>query len=166
MWSPFGCRYTDGVCEHCAGCMHQKLHAYIPEDIWLNVFLSTFVVSSVTQKILSAKHLIKTSSKEYVIPQEALKYIEKSGDALLFNKNAAKAIKGKKVFLRLEQTSFLGPLNDLSRETLPRGAAFSSVQRIGLTDESGHMYDVVELSDGTTMLYFSEYMMYYMHKQF
>lgn len=166
MWSPFGCRYTDGVCEHCAGCMHQKLHAYIPEDIWLGVFLATFVVSSVTQKILSAKHLIKTSSKEFVLPELATKYIEKSGDALLFNKNAARSIKANKIYLRLEQSAFLGPLNDLSRDILPRGVSFSNTERIGLVNEAGHVFDVIELSDGATMLYLSEYAIHYLHKIF
>ena len=166
MWSPFGCRYTDGVCEHCAGCMHQKLHAYIPENIWLGVFMSTFVVSPVTQLILSAKHLIKTSSKEYILPELSQKYIDKSGDALLFNKIVGKSIKNKKLWLRLEQNSFLGPLNDLSRDTLPRGAAFTKIDRLGLVDEKGTVLDVIELSDKITMLYLSEYAIYYLHTQF
>lgn len=164
MWSPFGCRHTDGVCEHCAGYMHQKLHAYIPEDIWLGVFLSTFVVSPVTQKILSTKHLIKTSSKEYVIPEMSRKYMDKSGDALLFNKNVARAIKNQKLMIRMEQNAFLGPLADVTRKILPMGNAFSSIPRIALVDINGHVYDVIELSDGSTLLYLSGYAMHYLRQ--
>ena len=166
MWSPFGCRHTDGVCEHCAGCMHQKLHAYIPENIWLGVFLSTFVVSPVTQLILSAKHLIKTSSKEYIVPELSQKFIDKSGDALILNRNFGRMIKSKRLWMRLEQTSFLGPLNDLNRDVLPRGAAFTKIERFGVVDEKGNVLDVIELSDKTTLLYLSEYMIYYLHKHF
>lgn len=164
MWSPFGCRHTDGVCEHCAGYMHQKLHAYIPEDIWLGVFLSTFVVSPVTQKILSTKHLIKTSSKEYVVPEMSRKYMDKSGDALLFNKNVARAIKNQKLMIRMEQNAFLGPLADVTRKILPMGNAFSSIPRIALVDINGHVYDVIELSDGSTLLYLSGYAMHYLRQ--
>lgn len=164
MWSPFGCRYTDGVCEHCAGYMHQKLHAYIPEDIWLGVFLSTFVVSPVTQKILSTKHLIKTSSKEYVIPEMSRKFVEKQGDAILFTKSAANAIKNKKLMVRMEQSAFLGPLADVTRKVLPMGNAFSSIPRIALVDAAGHVYEVIELSDQTTLLYMSGYAMHYLRQ--
>ena len=166
MWSPFGCRYTDGVCEHCAGCMHQKLHAYIPENIWLGVYLTTFVVSSVTQKILSAKHLIKTSSKEFNLTADTLKFIEKSGDALLWTKAAAKGIKAKNVWLRLEQEAFLGPLGDLTRKVLPPGVAFSKIPRIALVDKDGHVLHLIELTDGTTYPYLSGYGMYYLSKNF
>lgn len=166
MWSPFGCKYTDGVCEHCAGCMHQKLHAYIPDNIWLGVYLTTFVVSSVTQKILSAKHLIKTSSKEFILPADTQKFIDKSGDALLWTKAAAKGIKGKNLFLRLEQSSFLGPLGDLSRKVLPSGQTFTKIARMALVDVNGHVLQLIELTDGTTYPYLSGYGMYYFSKHF
>jgi len=164
MWSPFGCRYTDGVCEHCAGCMHQKLHAYIPDGIWIGVFLTTLVVSAVTQKILSAKHLIKTSSKEFILPQPTMKFMEKNGDALLWTKPAIQAIKHKKLMVRLEQGSFLGPLGDLTRKVLPTGVTFSKLERAALVDENGHVLDVFELTDGTTYPYLSGYTMYYLSK--
>ena len=162
MWSPFGCRYTDGVCEHCAGCMHQKLHAYIPEGVWLGVFLTTIVVSSVTQKILSAKHLIKTSSKEFILPSETQKYIVKNGDALMWSSEVAKRLRGKKIYVRFEQSSFLGPLGDLTRKVLPKGVTFSKIPRIALTDEGGHVFEIIELTDETTFPYLSGYAMYYM----
>lgn len=166
MWSPFGCRYTDGVCEHCAGCMHQKLHAYIPEDVWLGVFLTTLVVSSVTQKILSAKHLIKTSSKEFILPSETQKYIVKNGDALLWSPEATKRMRGRKIYVRFEQSSFLGPLGDLTRKVLPKGATFSKIPRVALTDEGGHVFEIIELTDGTTFPYLSGYAMYYMSQNY
>ena len=166
MWSPFGCRYTDGVCEHCAGCMHQKLHAYIPENIWLGVFMTTFVVSSVTQKILSAKHLIKTSSKEFLLPEDTLRFIEKNGDALMWTKTAAKGIQNKNVWLRFTQDAFLGPLGDLTRKTLPPGSAFSKIPHISLVDKDGHVLHFIELTDGTTYPYLSGYGMYFMSKNF
>lgn len=164
MWSPFGCRHTDGICEHCAGFMHQHLQGYIPEGIHLGIFCTTKTVSAVTQKILSAKHLIKTSSKDYVFQPKVAKYLTKIGDAVIWLPQVVKAM--KRCSLRLENTSFLGPLHDLTRDNLPTGVSFSKVARIGLVNDKGTVVDLLELADESTCPYFSNYMMEYLKKNY
>ena len=164
MWSPFGCRYQDGVCEHCAGYMHQHLKAYVPEDIHLGVFSTTRLVSSVTQKILSAKHLIKTSSKEFILTPHVSKYMVMSGDAILWRPELAKQLKTSKI--RFEIDSFQGPLNDLTRKVLPFAASFTKVNRIGIVNKNGDMSDLLEVTDGTTVPYLSQYAIEFMAEHF
>ena len=164
MWSPFGCRHTDGVCEHCAGYMHQRLEAYCPEDIHLGVFYATKVVSAVTQMILSAKHLIKTSSKEFNFAPQAAKYFLKAGDAIVWQPGTVKGIRNCSV--RLESGALIGSLNDLTRQTLPSGVSFSRVDKVGLLNSKGETIDVIQIGDGTTTPFFSGYMMQYMREHY
>lgn len=164
MWSPFGCRHTDGCCEHCAGTMHQRLGAYIPDGIHLGVFSTTKAVSAVTQKILSAKHLIKTSSKEFLLNPRASKYLAKSGDAILWNSGVAKGI--SKCKMRLASECLLGPMNDLTRKLLPAGVSFSRIDKMAIVNPKGDVIDMIEVSDGTTVPFFSAYAMLYMQKHY
>lgn len=162
IWSPFGCRHIDGVCEHCAGYMHQRLEAYIPPGIHLGVFSATKTVSAVTQLILSAKHLIKTLSKEYNLPQHAVRYLIKNGDALMWQVTIADQLKRISVRLNL---SAIGPITDLTRNTIPAGETFSAVDRMELVKD-GKVCDMLELSDGDTKPYLSNYVLQYMRKNY
>ena len=164
MWSVFGCRYTDGFCEHCAGYMHQRLQAYLPPDIHPGVNYATLVVASVTQKILSAKHLIKTSSKEFLLPERTLKFFARSGDALVWQQGAANGI--KKCKIRVENSCLLGPLNDLTRAVLPSGSNFSRISQIAIVKPNGDVAELVVMNDGVTYPYFSAYAMEYMRDHY
>ncbi len=162
MWSPFGCKHTDGVCEHCAGYMHQRLEAYIPPGIHLGVFSATKTVSAVTQLILSAKHLIKTLSKEYNLPQHAANYLIKNGDALMWQVGLVDKLKSICIRLNL---GAIGPITDLTRSTIPAGETFSAVDRIEVVKD-GKVCDILELSDGDTKPYLSNYVLQYMRKNY
>jgi hypothetical protein len=164
MWTVFGCRHKDGFCEHCAGYMHQKLSAYLPTDIHPGVNYATLVVSSVTQKILSAKHLIKTSSKEFNLPDRTMKFFLRSGDAIMWQEGAAKGI--KKCKIRIENSNLLGPLNDLTRAVLPSGSNFSRISRIAIVSPKNEVIELLEMNDGTTFPYFSMYAMEYLRKHY
>lgn len=59
--SPIGCRYTDGVCEICMG----RMKDYISNRLSLGILCATNMVAPVTQRILSAKHQVKTISIVY-----------------------------------------------------------------------------------------------------
>lgn len=64
--SPMTCRYRNGVCEVCGGRIYSNLNFKLNPGI----IAAMHVDESVTQKILSAKHLVKTSSIIYHIPTE------------------------------------------------------------------------------------------------
>lgn len=164
MWSVFGCRYTDGFCEHCAGYMHQRLISYLPPDIHPGVNYATNVVASVTQKILSAKHLIKTSSKEFILPERTLKFFSRSGDAIVWQPGAAKGI--RKCKIRIENSCLLGPLNDLTRAVLPSGSNFSRISKIAIVSPKNEVIELLDINDGVTYPYFSAYAMEYMRDHY
>lgn len=72
MRSPMTCRYKDGVCEVCGG----RILANLSRNINIGIMSAIHTIEPVTQKILSAKHLIKTKSITYQIPAEAKGIIE------------------------------------------------------------------------------------------
>jgi len=163
MWSPFFCRHVDGVCEHCAGFMDQHASAFIPPDIQLGVYAATKLASSVTQKVLSAKHLIKTKSKEYVLGPDAVKYFSKNGDVLLWQ--AASIRQLQKCYVRVSTGEF-GPISDLQHKSLPPGEGWSKLSMVQIVDEAGNVLDDVILTDQTTYPYFSNHAMSYLKNSY
>jgi hypothetical protein len=81
--SPMLCRHRDGVCEYCAGRNTSKPWAFIPE-VNLGNFASTKVGGSVSQKILSSKHLVATNTIDYHLPSEFSHLFTKSRNGLTF----------------------------------------------------------------------------------
>jgi len=158
MWSPFFCRYVDGVCEHCAGFMEQHALAFTPPDIQIGVYSATKLDDPVTQKVLSAKHLIKTNSREYVLDQSALKYFSKNGDILLWQASSIRML--QKCYVRVGTTD-IGPVSDIQHKSLPSGESWSKIRMIQIVDEGGNVIDDVLLSDGTIFPYFSNTAMSY-----
>lgn len=163
MWSPFGCRHTDGFCEHCAGYMNQKMTAFVPPGMQIGVYSATHFVSRMTQKILSAKHLIKTNSIEFVLGTVARKYLSKNSDVLFWQSSMTKWL--QKYNLRI-QVKDIGTVSDLQHENLPGGRSWSKIGMFSLVNDQGNIIDSVELTDGTTYPYFSGAAMEYMRKVF
>lgn len=69
MRSPLTCKHRDGVCEACGGLILRNIN----RKINLGILSAIHMIEPTTQKILSAKHLIKTSSLVYELPAEAAK---------------------------------------------------------------------------------------------
>lgn len=162
MWSPFGCRHTDGVCEHCGGYMNQRMTCFMPDNMQLGVYAATQFVEKSTQKVLSAKHLIKTSSIEYQLGQHAAKYLIKDSD-VLFWQSSMKTL--RKAYLRINVRD-VGAVSDLLHENLPSGASWSKIGMFEIVGSKGNTIDTVELTDGTIYPYFSGYFMEYMQSIF
>ena len=76
--SPLTCRYHNGVCEICGGRLYSSLNLKLIPGI----IAAMHVDESVTQKILSAKHLVKTMSIIYHLP-------DKFRDKIFVNKNTS-----------------------------------------------------------------------------
>jgi len=66
LYSAFGCKVKNGVCEHCFG----KAGQAIQKAIHIGILCASIVLSAITQKILSAKHLVRTASQMYKLPNE------------------------------------------------------------------------------------------------
>ena len=58
MRSPMTCRYRNGVCKKCGGSILENIHP----SVNVGTLSGVKVVEPTTQKILSAKHLVKTNS--------------------------------------------------------------------------------------------------------
>lgn len=57
--SPMCCLHDDGVCEACCGRATKYPWQYMPDNS-IGAYAKTKLMSQITQKVLSAKHLIKT----------------------------------------------------------------------------------------------------------
>lgn len=64
MRSPMTCKYRNGVCTTCGG----KIFDNINRKMNLGILGAIQVIEPTTQKILSAKHLIKTNTIVYTLP--------------------------------------------------------------------------------------------------
>ena len=58
MRSPFGCKYTDGICEICGGLVTQ----FTPDNIHIGMEATTSLMGPIGQLILSNKHITSTSA--------------------------------------------------------------------------------------------------------
>lgn len=82
--SPMGCKYTDGICERCAGRATRRPWAFMP-NVHLGIYSATKVGEAVSQMVLSAKHLIKTKSIVYGLPEKAKSWFVKNGTMIMVN---------------------------------------------------------------------------------
>jgi len=160
MFSPFGCRHTDGVCEHCAGFMYGHLSKFIPPGIHIGVFSATKVVAAITQLILSAKHLIRTLSKEYNIPVPALKYLLKHNDGIIWNVALADKLSRMQIRIPLDA---IGTLTDLTQKNLPVTESFTKIRFFDILMD-GKFVERVPMEDGAAIPYLSSYALMHMKK--
>ena len=143
MVTPMGCRHTDGTCEACAGKGNiQKdftvtktgniIRSYLPQNMHIGVFSATKVGNNVSQMVLSAKHLIKTLTKEYNLTDIAKLYLFKRGDTLYWNKELKERL--KKLYIRFNAASIIGPVTDLTQRTLPTAETYSRINSFELVE--------------------------------
>lgn len=74
MRSPMTCRYRKGVCSVCAG----KVFDNVNRKLNIGILSSIHVIEPTTQKILSAKHLVKTNTIPYQMPDKTNKILVRS----------------------------------------------------------------------------------------
>lgn len=130
--SPIACRHTDGVCEHCAGRATTNPWAYLP-DVRIGVYAASVIFSDISQKVLSAKHLIKTFTVILEMSQTAAKYLATDAKSnLKLNRSMLKNLKDWSI---LVETEFVGHPNDLRYSSItPMG--FGKFKRIGFKNRN------------------------------
>ena len=160
--SQFACRHTDGICEHCAGYGEDMLIKYMPPDIHIGLLSSSKVSSVVSQKILSAKHLVSTSSKMYTLPESAQKYLYKVEDAIFWSPEAAKYF--DTVRFRIPSEA-INQISDLNLDTLPTAESYSKVPFIELVKDD-EVVDRICLEADVFIPYFSTQMLEHMHQHY
>ena len=160
--SQFACRHTDGICEHCAGYGEDMLIKYMPPDIHIGLLSSSKVSSVVSQKILSAKHLVSTSSKLYTLPESAQKYMYKVEDAIFWNEDAVKYFDN--VRFRVPNDS-INQISDLNLDTLPNAESYSKIPFIEIVKDD-EVVDRICLEADVFIPYFSTQMLEHLHNHY
>ena len=170
--SIFGCKHTDGFCERCAGFRYYPeynigLHLFLPKDIHVGLLSVSQLMSRVTQKILSNKHLIATNSKTYTLPENTATYMYiGSGDnAIYWQPSVAKKLKG--IGLRIPSDS-MGQISDLILDVLPAAETYSKIPYIDIMKD-GEVIDTIYMKEdkGETFVpYLSDEMLEYMRDMY
>ena len=171
LFSIFGCKHTDGFCERCAGFRYYPehnigLHHFLPEDIHVGLLSVSQLMSRVTQKILSNKHLIDTNSKTYTLPENTSAYMNISGDnAIFWNPGMSKKMKGYS--LRIPSDS-MGHISDLILDVLPAAETYSKIPYVDIMKDDTIVDTIYMKEDkGESFVpYLSEDMLEYMRDQY
>jgi len=113
---PLHCYHTDGICSHCVGYGDPGvLKKFIFPGTIVGVLGSTKVAREITQKILSNKHLSKTDSITYNLPETASMYMEKSSKGgIIFRKDIQSVIKKMKLYIPID--AFTTTVSDVLHE--------------------------------------------------
>ncbi len=128
--SQFACRHTDGFCERCAGYGEDMLSRHMPPQVHIGLLSASKVSSVVSQKILSAKHLVKVITMLYNLPDLAQSYMYKVEDTIRWKKHVAKKLTNCKV--RIPTDTILRQVSDLNLSTLPNAESYSKIPFIEL----------------------------------
>lgn len=168
MFSIFGCKHTDGFCERCAGYRHYAdlgigLSKFMPEGIHIGLLCVSHLMSRVTQKILSNKHLIATNSKEYALPGDTARYLYNDNDCNLYwSADFTKRL--RHVQLRIPEDS-MGQISDLIMETLPNPEAYTKIAYLDIM-KGDQVVDTIYFESNGFIPYLSTEMLEYMRKQY
>ena len=162
MVSQFGCNHLDGMCEHCAGYGKDRLIKYLPHDIHIGLLSSTKTSSNVSQKVLSAKHLINTNSLVYNLTESAAKYFFKDNNSIFLDPKWGKQI--HRYQLRIPSDA-LGPIVDLNLDTLPSAESFSKISYLELLKD-GEFVDTIQMEYDAFVPYLSEALLDHMRTNY
>jgi hypothetical protein len=108
--TPIGCKYTDGVCEACAG----KLISNISPNTHIGMFAAIRVASVITQVILSSKHVQETSIVEYAIPEDLKVYMMKHQGGIYVKPKIREKFKKITMIFKMNDTMQLRELGSLN----------------------------------------------------
>lgn len=162
MRSPMTCRYRNGVCEVCGG----KIFNNINRKLNIGILCAIHVIEPTTQKILSAKHLVKTKSLVYALPGKA-------ADILFLS--SANEIRWKPVYydkikgmtLGVPQKYF-GNVHDvvmLRADRPVKEEQFSEIKQFVLRDKKGKM-STFDLMNGAQVPFFSAEMLFHIRDHY
>ena len=127
--SPLTCRHKDGICEHCMGIDNKHVKAFYSPGIHIGNLAAAYFSGSVSQMVLSAKHLIKTATKQYFMNSAAGTYFACKGTGIFLHPNLIKRGYSDCAF-RFPAKDFLGQITDLHLggiSVLPEASIFSKI---------------------------------------
>ena len=164
MRSPMTCRYRHGVCEVCGG----KIFTNLDKKLNLGIISAIHVIEPMTQKILSAKHMVKTTSMLYQLPPVA--------GEVLFCSTPTDIRWKPELYSKLNQlqlgipiTAFTGQIEDviyLRSDKEVRETQFSSVPFFVLKNAEGITKTYPLTSKEGHNPFFSKEMLFYIRDHF
>lgn len=159
--SPTRCKHNDGVCEVCAGRATDHPWQFMPGD-YLGSYAKSKMSAKAAQKVLSAKHLVKTYTKALELTDVSKKYIRvmKNESKIRFSDELKTAIKDSTLILYGKDMS---PLGDLENEHVtPEGFGRFKVFRLK-HNKTGEIVEI-PVSNGDYSIHLSELFMKYMRE--
>lgn len=163
MISPFGCYHHDGVCERCAGYGKGRLISYLPLGIHIGIFSAMQIIKRVTQKVLSAKHLIATKSMLYELTGTVLNYMVRKGDKIFWNEKMSNNI--DKFSIKIPSDA-LGPIVDLGfKNIIPAPETFSKISYWYLM-KGDEVVDFIPMEQESFFPFISGHFLQFMHDHY
>lgn len=145
--SPITCLHTDGVCEHCMGLASKHVKAFFSPDIHIGNLAAAFFSGSVSQMVLSAKHLIKTATRQYFMSSAAGTYFACKGTGIFLHPKLINRSYSDCAF-KFAASDFLGQLTDLHLDgidILPEASIFSKISGAQFCIKQGDQWKPLEI---------------------
>lgn len=163
MRSPMTCKFRKGVCVICGG----KVYDNINHKVGVGILSGMRVIEPTTQKILSAKHLIKTSSIIYQIPGEAAKllYIGPN-NSIAWKPEIYGKVKHLLLGVPLRDINNIHDITVIRADKPVKEERFSSISEFHLKDSKGNINHYVLQSQDKQLPFFSTEMLMYIRDHF
>lgn len=157
--TPLGCRYTDGICEVCAG----QLLSRVPAGVNIGIFSGIQTTELIVQFILSSKHLQSTRSLEYVIPDELKEILVRKTDGIYVKPKLRDRWKNAKIVFPTQNAGRLMNISELnvSKVTSINETGFGRARQIMLMKGSDPLTSIVDTEQGGQTPLYSRYLIKY-----
>lgn len=155
-----GCKHTDGVCLKCLGLVARNL----PKTINVGTNSASVLVSVVSQMILSTKHLIKTLSQIYSLPDPATTYMDRTDTGIYFMDKFRKEGNWKLGIYFDDLYGSQSDLLEINEELAIPEERFSNIRHILFQAEDGTMTELPLVVDGQNPFLTFEFLVYMKEK--
>ena len=144
MRSPFGCKYTDGICEVCGGLVTQ----FTSDNIHIGMEATTSLMGPIGQLILSNKHITSTSAIIVKLNPELDPIFDVKNNKLYIRKNVN--LKDMKLVIVNKQINNFSDLKYIKNRKAFNNAHFSELTIMGIMSGEEIIIPPTEISfDGT-----------------
>lgn len=131
---------TDGFCQKCGG----ELMFNIDTNINMGILSAIQFIDPTTQKILSAKHLVKTISLMYDLNPEAAKYFMRiNSNEIAWNTRILNKLKHYRLGIFIKELGGLSDIAKLTIDNVNKIESYSSISKLLIQDTRNN--DIIEL---------------------
>lgn len=158
--SPMCCLHDDGICEACCGRATKYPWQYMPDNA-IGAYAKTKLSEKITQKVLSAKHLIRTLTMILQMTEDAEKFFKVNNNqcTLKLRNGIVPSMKDAYIHIPCSDTRQMEDV--MYSHMTPEG--MGSLRTIGLYSKDGSGTNIV-VSDGSIQVHFSSEFMDHIRK--